>query len=223
MPWAGRAQCNIVSFPRPSGRFLEREVAPQAEDLSWVVRRFGERALRWRRRHGLRDDRCREERSNEVDQATAPGACAQLALRIGPLETVGRRGRPDPGAQDEAAFAPRPGGCRSAEREGFRVHAGVRIACSSARRGRTRRLSPASPGRSRISLRRPVPGRRLSALVRPLGRPALAGGLPASPLRRGLPAPTGRAGQTLAPLARLPGCPEHPRLLPLRPRGRMRR
>jgi hypothetical protein len=107
---------------------FRRVVAPKPEDLSWVVRRFGERALRWLGRHGLRDDRCREERSNEVDQATALDACAQLALRIGPLETVRRGGRPDPGEQDEAAFASRPGGRWAAEWEGFRVHAGVRIA-----------------------------------------------------------------------------------------------
>ena len=41
---------------------FRRVVAPRPADLSWVVRRFGERALRWLRRHGLLDDRCREER-----------------------------------------------------------------------------------------------------------------------------------------------------------------
>ena len=107
---------------------FRRVVAPRAEDLSWVVRRFGERALSWLRRHGLLDDRCREERSNEADQGTALDACAQLALRLGPLETVGTGRRAAPGEEDEAAFAPRPGGRWSAEWEGFRVHAGVRIA-----------------------------------------------------------------------------------------------
>ena len=107
---------------------FRRVVAPRPEDLSWVVRRFGERALRWLRRHGLLDDRSREERSNEAAEATALDACAQLALRIGPLETVGPRGRATPGEDEEAAFAPRPGGRWSAEWERFRVHAGVRIA-----------------------------------------------------------------------------------------------
>jgi hypothetical protein len=108
-----------------------------------VVRRFGERALRWLRRHGLLDDRSREERSDppgsrrqvpikgadhEAPEATALDACAQLALRIGPLETAGPRGRATPGEDEEAAFAPRPGGRWSAEWERFRVHAGVRIA-----------------------------------------------------------------------------------------------
>lgn len=107
---------------------FRRVVAPRPEDLSWVVRRFGERALRWLRRNGLLDERCREERSNEAADATALDACAQLALRIGPLETVSPRGRATPGEDDAAAFAPRPGGRWSAEWEGFRVHAGVRIA-----------------------------------------------------------------------------------------------
>jgi hypothetical protein len=107
---------------------FRRVVAPRPADLSWVVRRFGERALRWLRRHGLLDDRCREERSNEADQGTALDACAQLALRFGPLETVEHRGRPAPGEDEEASFSPRPGGRWSAEWEGFRVHAGVRIA-----------------------------------------------------------------------------------------------
>ena len=107
---------------------FRRVVAPRPEDLSWVVRRFGERALRWLRRQGLLDGRCREERSNESDQGTALDACAQLALRFGPLETVGHRGRPAPGEDEEASFSPRPGGRWSAEWEGFRVHAGVRIA-----------------------------------------------------------------------------------------------
>ena len=107
---------------------FRRVVAPRPEDLSWVVRRFGERALRWLRRHGLLDDRSREERSNEAPEATALDACAQLALRIGPLETVGPRGRATPGEDEEAAFAPRPGGRWSAEWERFRVHAGVRLA-----------------------------------------------------------------------------------------------
>ena len=100
---------------------------PTLVELEAIVRRVRDRALLWLRRRGLLDERPLEERSNEAPGLAALDGCAAIAMYRGTLAML-------PASEDEAdgssSDADGVGAARSAfavERDGFNLHAGVRI------------------------------------------------------------------------------------------------
>ena len=82
-----------------------------------------DRALAWLRRRGFLDERPAEERSNETLEAAAIEACAAIAMALGTHATL-------PSEEDHAeedVDAPREKAALAFERDGFNLHAGVRI------------------------------------------------------------------------------------------------
>jgi len=99
--------------------------APTAADLQAIVARTARRSVVWLRKHGYLDDSPLEARSNETPAQTALDACAAIAMGRGKVASV-----PHDGAQDEAHCDTDEGPDKPAlavERDGFNVHAGVRI------------------------------------------------------------------------------------------------
>jgi hypothetical protein len=100
---------------------------PTLGELEAIVQRVRDRALVWLRRRGLLDERPLEERSNEAPEPAALDGCAAIAMYRGTLSML-------PANEDEADGASRDtdgvGAARLAfavERDGFNLHAGVRI------------------------------------------------------------------------------------------------
>jgi hypothetical protein len=100
---------------------------PPLVDLEAIVRRVRDRALVWLRRRGLLDERPLEERSNEVPELAALDGCAAIAMYRGTMAMLpAGEDEPDGSASDTGEM----GAARSAfavERDGFNLHAGVRI------------------------------------------------------------------------------------------------
>jgi hypothetical protein len=101
---------------------------PTLVDLEAIVRRVRDRALVWLRRRGLLDKRPLEERSNEAPEPAALDGCAAIAMYRGTLAML-------PASEEEegdgsSSDADGVGAARSAfavARDGFNLHAGVRI------------------------------------------------------------------------------------------------
>jgi hypothetical protein len=100
--------------------------APTRAELDAIVRRVRDRSLAWLRRRGLLDERPLEERSNE---ALAPGpinACAVIAMQRGTVKMLSIETGDDDAAGGHGE-APAEKTELAVERDGFNLHAGVRI------------------------------------------------------------------------------------------------
>ena len=99
--------------------------APTAADLEAIVARTARRSIAWLRKRGYIDDSPLEARSNEEPAQTALDACAAIAMGRGNVSTLPRDGTQDDGhgAAEERPDKP----ALAVERDGFNVHAGVRI------------------------------------------------------------------------------------------------
>ena len=99
--------------------------APTAAELDAIVARTARRSIAWLRKRGYVDDSPLEARSNEAPAQTALDACAAIAMGRGNVSTLPRDGTQDDGhgAAEERPDKPALAG----ERDGFNVHAGVRI------------------------------------------------------------------------------------------------
>jgi hypothetical protein len=98
--------------------------APTTADLDAIVARTAPRVMAWLRKRGYVDDSPLEARSNEAPAQTALDACAAVAMGRGNVATLPRDSAQDNGhgveeRPDKPALA--------VERDGFNVHAGVRI------------------------------------------------------------------------------------------------
>ncbi len=82
--------------------------------------------MKWLRRRGYLDDAPLEARSHEPHAQTALEACAAVAMGRGKVLTVSRDGEDDDSRGDTDRRPDRP--VMTFERDGFNVHAGVRIA-----------------------------------------------------------------------------------------------
>jgi hypothetical protein len=134
--------------------------APTAEDLDAIVARTARRVITWLRRHGYLNEQPLEARSNESAAQTALDACAAIAMARGKVTTVPHDSADDndaPGAGEEPPNRP----ALVVERDGFNLHAGVRIAAGDDL-GRERLLRYAArPPLSLERLRR-LPGGRVA-------------------------------------------------------------
>ena len=99
--------------------------APTAADLEAIVARTARRSIAWLRKRGYIDDSPLEARSNEEPAQTALAACAAVAMGRGNVSTLPRDSTQDDGhgAAEERPDKP----ALAVERDGFNVHAGVRI------------------------------------------------------------------------------------------------
>ena len=99
--------------------------APTAADLEAIVARTARRSIAWLRKRGYIDDSPLEARSNEEPAQTALDACAAIAMGRGNVSTLPRDSTQDDGhgAAEERPDKP----ALAVERDGFNVHAGVRI------------------------------------------------------------------------------------------------
>ena len=138
----GAACCSIAALP------------PAREELDSIARRVRDRSLAWLRRHGYLDERPLEERSNDPSAQTALDACAAIAMGRGQVATLPNADAPE---DDHEQGAPgKPG--LAVERNGFNLHAGVRIEAGDDPRAReTRSIRRASPAVSRTPA--PIAGR----------------------------------------------------------------
>jgi hypothetical protein len=115
--FARDAQGRVVFHPAPP---------PTPANLDAIVERTARRAIAWLRRHGYVGDTPLEARSNEPPAQTALDACAAIAMGRGNVATMPR----DDTEQDDAHGEPDDRPDRPAlavERDGFNLHAGVRI------------------------------------------------------------------------------------------------
>ncbi len=99
--------------------------ALSAAELDAIIARTACRSIAWLRKRGYVDDSPLEARSNEAPAQTALDACAAIAMGRGNVSTLPRDGARDDG---HGADEERPGKpALAVERDGFNVHAGVRI------------------------------------------------------------------------------------------------
>jgi hypothetical protein len=115
-------------FPRDAqGRLVfHPAAAPTPEDLDAIVGRTARRTMTWLRKHGYLDDSPLEARSNELPAQTALDACAAIAMGRGTVATLPRDGTQQDDAHDDPDERPdKP--ALAVERDGFNLHAGVRI------------------------------------------------------------------------------------------------
>ena len=98
--------------------------APTPVELEALVERVMNRSVAWLRRHGHVQDTPLEERSNEPPAQTALDACADIAMGRGTVATLSND---DDGSKDDDREAQPDGLVGAVERDGFNVHAGVRI------------------------------------------------------------------------------------------------
>jgi hypothetical protein len=153
-------------FSREPGGALAFHTAPPStrDELDQVVRRVQKRAHAWLRRHGHLDERPIEARSNEAPVQTALDACASIAMARGQMARFRNEDAPE---NDHRGV---PGTTSGAvEKDGFNLHAGVRIeAGDDAGRERLVRYA-ARPAFSLERLRR-LPGGRVSYRLKHVGR-----------------------------------------------------
>jgi hypothetical protein len=98
---------------------------PAIAELEAIVVRVRDRALAWLRRRGLLDERPAEERSNEAPEPAALEACAAIAMQRGTHATLPLPS--EEGGAEQDVEAPRAQPALAFERDGFNLHAGVRI------------------------------------------------------------------------------------------------
>ncbi len=149
----------------PEARVVFHPAAPPTRDeLDEIVRRVQKRAEAWLRRHGYLDDRPLEDRSNDPPVQTAIDACASIAMGRGRTEMLANDGEPendDPSLPGKSLVV--------ADRDGFNLHAGVRIeAGDDANREKLVRYA-ARPPLSLARLRR-LPGGRVAYRLKHVGR-----------------------------------------------------
>ncbi|MDP9000949.1 MAG: transposase zinc-binding domain-containing protein, partial [Myxococcota bacterium] len=99
--------------------------APTAADLEAIVARVARRSVVWLRKHGHLDDSPLEARSNETPVQTALDACAAIAMGRGKVASLPRDDAQDEAHCDTDERPDKP--VLAFERDGFNVHAGVRI------------------------------------------------------------------------------------------------
>ena len=97
--------------------------APTREELAAIVARAQKRAEAWLRRHGYLEERPLDERSNEPPVQTALDACADIAMGRGQVATLPNADTPD----DQESAPDKPAVAVAFDRDGFNLHAGVRI------------------------------------------------------------------------------------------------
>jgi hypothetical protein len=157
-------------FARDDGGALlfHPAAAPTAEELNAIIARAARRVVAWLRRHGYLDKTPLEARSNELPVQTALDACAAIALGRGQVTIMPRDGTEDNdghGAGEEATDKP----ALVVDRDGFNLHAGVRIAAGDDL-GRERLLRYAArPPLSLERLRR-LPGGRVGYRLKYVAR-----------------------------------------------------
>jgi hypothetical protein len=111
------AQSRVVFHPSPP---------PTPADLDASVERTARRVIAWLRRHGHVDDAPLQARSNEPPTRTALDACAAIAMGRGNVATLPRDGTEQDhahGEHDDQCHKP----ALAVERDGFNLHAAVRI------------------------------------------------------------------------------------------------
>ncbi len=143
--------------------------APTAADLDAIIARTASRSVAWLRKHGHLDDSPLEARSNEPPVQTALDACAAIAMGRGNVTTMPRDGTEDDDdghrADEERPDTP----ALVVERDGFNLHAGVRIEAGDDL-GRERLLRYAArPPLSLERLRR-LPGGRVGYRIKYVAR-----------------------------------------------------
>jgi hypothetical protein len=105
-----------------AGVIFHPAAPPTRDELDQIVRRVQKRAQAWLRRHGHLDERPLEERSNEAPVQTALDACVSIAMARGQMATLPNEDEPE---NDHQSM---PGKTSVAvDRDGFNLHAGVRI------------------------------------------------------------------------------------------------
>jgi hypothetical protein len=138
--------------------------APTPAELDAIVRRVQDRSRAWLKRRGLLDERPLEERSNEASAPSAIDACAAIAMQRGMVKTLSAE-TDDVDVGDADGDHARVDKTALAEREGFNLHAGVRIeAADDLGRERLCRYG-ARPPLSLDRLRR-LPGGRVAYRVK---------------------------------------------------------
>lgn len=141
---------------------------PTPADLDAILERTARRVIAWLRRHGHMDDAPLEARSNEPPAQTALDACAAIAMGRGNVATLPR----DSTEQDDAHGEPHDQSHKAAlavERDGFNLHAAVRIEAGDDL-GRERLLRyGARPPLSLERLRR-LPGGRVAYRLKYVSR-----------------------------------------------------
>jgi hypothetical protein len=147
-----------------AGVIFHPAAPPTRDELDQIVRRVQKRAQAWLRRHGHLDERPLEDRSNEAPVQTALDACASIAMARGQTATLSNEDDPE---NDHQSM---PGKTSVAvDREGFNLHAGVRIeAGDDAGREKLVRYA-ARPALSLQRLRR-LPGGRVAYRLKYVGR-----------------------------------------------------
>jgi hypothetical protein len=100
--------------------------APTVAHLDTIVARTASRSIAWLRKHGYIVDAPLEARSNEEPAQTALDACAAIAMGRGNVSTMPRDRAKDDG-HGAAAEKRQNKPALALERDGFNVHAGVRI------------------------------------------------------------------------------------------------
>lgn len=106
-------------------RFLPAS-APTREELDAVVARVNKRAGAWLRRHGYFDGRPLEEGSSEPPTQTALDACAAIAMGRGQVSTLPNAEAAESLEADPESAPDKPA-VAVVDRDGFNLHAGVRI------------------------------------------------------------------------------------------------
>ncbi len=117
-------------FVRDADRGVVFHAAPPPTlvDLEAIVRRVRDRALVWLRRRALLDERPLEDRSNEAPEPAALEGCAAIAMYRGTLATLpASEDEADGNSSDTGNFGGVPRSAFAVERDGFNLHAGVRI------------------------------------------------------------------------------------------------
>jgi hypothetical protein len=150
-----------------AGILFHPAAAPTNDELEAIVRRTRDRSLAWLRRREHLDDRPIDERSDEPPAQTAIDACAAIAMGRGQVTTL--QNADAPGVPDED-HEQAPGKTAVAvERDGFNVHADVRIEAGDDR-GRERLMRyGARPPLSLERLRR-LPGGRVAYRLKYVSR-----------------------------------------------------
>jgi Putative transposase len=106
-----------------AGVLFHPALPPAREELDSIARRVRDRSLAWLRRHGYLDERPLEERSNDPPAQTALDACAAIAMGRGQVATLPNADAPEDDHEQGAPGKP----SLAVERDGFNLHAGVRI------------------------------------------------------------------------------------------------
>lgn len=115
------------SFAMPTTPLSFTPTPPTLVDLEAIVRRVRDRALVWLRRRGLLDERPLEERSNEAPDPAAIDGCAAIAMYRGTLAMLPASEDEADGSSSDTGNVGAPRSAFAVERDGFNLHAGVRI------------------------------------------------------------------------------------------------